>query len=266
MAAQVIRAPLMADVDTRTWLMTSVRARELLPARLCIRAWLLIGIRSRVLQAGVRTCALLLTVAPTPALTAASGTAATAPGIAPTPGTAAASTIATDDTCTPVRKAIGRLDEQTRVHLHAVTSTGRNPGGYQTADSYLIDDQQWLYLDGRLNARGRARRDDGTRDRANGVAMLAPPEECESLAPTTIDDRPVRAFRYDVPVEVGLNRLTMWIDPASGLPWRVSIVGPEWVMGRVLSRPGTPPQVKPKKNGRRYSERLEFRYDGVRLP
>lgn len=201
----------------------------------------------RTLQAGVRTCALPLILVLIPAVTAAPG-------------------IAADDACTAVRRAIGRLDEQTRVHLHAVTTAGRNPGGYQTADSYLIDDRQWLYLDGRLNARGRARRDDGTRDLANGVALFAPPEECESLAETTLEGRPVQGFRYDVPVEVGLNRLTMWIDPASGLPWRVSIVGPEWVMGRVLSRPGTPPQVKPRKNGRRYSERVELRYGDVRIP
>lgn len=262
----------MACMDTRTWMIPGVQARESLPGGLCAHALLRAGMRA--LQSSVRTCTLLLTVALTPAVTAMSGIAATAAGIAATSETAAAATSATaatpaidaDDACTPVRRAIGRLDEQTRVHVHAVTTAGRNPNGYQTADSYLIDDRQWLYLDGRLNARGLARRDDGTRDRANGVAMLAPPEECESLTETTIEGRPVQGFRYDAPVEVGLNRLTMWIDPANGLPWRVSITGPEWVMGRVLSRPGTPPQVTPRKNGRRYSERLEFRYDGVRQP
>ncbi len=202
------------------------------------------------LMAGLRTCTLLLIIALAPIA----------------PGTAATPTNDADDACAPIRKAIERLNEQTRVHLHAVTTAGRNPGGYQTADSYLIDDRQWLYLDDRLNAHGRARRDDGTRDRANGVAMLAPPEECELLAATTIDGRPAHGFRYDVPVEVGLNRLTMWIDPALGLPRRVSITGPEWVMGRVLSRPGTPPQVKPRKNGQRYSEQIEFRYGSTWLP
>lgn len=263
----------MACMDTRTGMVPGVRVRESLPGSPCTHVLLRAG--TRTLQGGVRTCTLLLTVALTPAVTAASGIAATAAGIAAISGTAAAGTSATaatrvvaaDDACAPVRKAIERLDEQTRVHLRAVTTAGRNPDGYQTADSYLIDDRQWLYLDGRLNAHGRARRDDGTRDRANGVAMLAPPEECEPLAETTIEGRPVQGFRYDVPVEVGLNRLTMWIDPASGLPWRVSITGPEWVMGRVLSRPGTPPQVTPRKNGRRYSERVELRYGGsVRLP
>ncbi|HMN81438.1 MAG TPA: hypothetical protein PKA20_16115 [Burkholderiaceae bacterium] len=241
----------MDRIDTRAWPMAGMQARESLPTGMCTRALLRVGVRA--LQAGVRTCALLLTAALPPVTAAAPDPSATPP-------------VATDDACAAVRRAIERLDEQTRVHLHAVTGTGRNPGGYQTADSYLIDDRQWLYLDGRLNAHGLARRADGTRDRSSGVAMLAPPEECESLAPTTIDGRPVRGFRYDVPVEVGLNRLTMWIDPDSGLPWRVSIAGPEWVMGRVLSRPGTPPQVTPRKNGRRYSEQIEFRYDSVRLP
>lgn len=148
--------------------------------------------------------------------------------------------------CGPVVRALGLLDARGAVTLRLDVLEGRHPDGYRRFEIVRADGAEQRFVDGR--AVGRP-----SRGITPDPHRLLPESACEPAADASSG---ALVRRYDAWAERGSSHVTMWIDPATGLPTRVEREGPELAWGRSLSRPTKPPQPQLRPTGRRIVEAL----------
>ncbi len=179
------------------------------------------------------------------------------------PGSAAwaAPPVASDD-CSAVTSALALARARTAVRVRSELRSGRHPDGWQTREAWRDGAATGLAIDGHAYRAAAF-------DEHALFAGLAPDGDCTPLdAPPPAGARQATGWTYmgGDPVDGGAlaaragSRIRLWIAADSGLPVLAEIDAPELEYGRVLSRPGTAPQVTLRPSGRRYLEWRRFQW------
>jgi hypothetical protein len=171
--------------------------------------------------------------------------------------------------CEAVIDALSKARHVSNAGVDATIIRGRHPDGWRHMASEIDGQHQRLELDGQSYRPEAPAGDPRALDQARGLAGLDPLDACERVGQSSAAERVLVGYRYEAgdPVAAGAAAaraqtwVTLWIDARTQLPARADIDGAQLQYGRVLSRPGTAPQVVLKPTGQRYLEIRSFRWE-----